>query len=397
MNYSLGMKKKITAFIAILSCLVLLSSTSVNAAAKAGAKCSKAGITSVVGNKTFTCIKSGKKTIWNKGVISKSFSEEEIAKLLPPTNFDNLFERRSAIPYTAWKSTAESMKNGTSTIKNFSVFLGPNTNSPKYKTPKIAYGLVSQAFYKYKTPENIVVIQYSKSDIGWAENKVREFVTESQYNELNRNEEGKLVSSNCQENDCYGAKQVSVRAKNGVAFVLQGVAYKSNNDPLAVARWELGQLDAHEFFHALQRSNIEEMQLKDWPTSWIVEGGAALVQNLVMSHNSYSEYMKWRKLDSKDFYGKNSAITTKFMESFLDLKNNKDYWRSVNNYYAYNLGSRIMEIFVALKGPGVLLDIHKETALNGYDAAFESIFGLPWSKASPIITATIVESFQTGE
>jgi hypothetical protein len=107
--------------------------------------------------------------------------------------------------------------------------------------------------------------------------------------------------------------------------------------------------------------------------------------------------MKWRKLDSRDLYGRNTTITTKFMESFLDLKSNKDYWRSVDNYYAYNLGSRIMEIFVALKGPGVLLDIHKETALNGFDAAFESIFGLPWSKASLIVTATIVESFQTGE
>lgn len=391
------MKRKFSALISALLCLILISSTSVNAATKAGAKCTKVGITTVVGNKTFTCIKLGKKRIWNNGVENKNSSEEIIAKALPPTSFDNLFERRNAIPYTAWKSTAESIKNGSSTIKNFSVFLGPKSTAPKYKTPKIAYGLVSQAFYKYKTPENIVVIQYSKSDISWAENKVKEFVTESEYNELNRNENGKLISSNCQENDCYGAKQVSVRGKNGTAFVLQGVAYQSNNDPLAVARWELGQLDAHEFFHALQRTNIEEIQITEWPTSWINEGGASLAQNLVMSHESYSEYMKWRKLDSRDLYGRNTTITTKFMESFLDLKNNKDYWRSVDNYYAYNLGSRIMEIFVALKGPGVLLDIHKETALNGFDAAFESIFGLPWSKASLIVTSTIVESFQTGE
>jgi hypothetical protein len=38
------------------------------APAKAGSKCAKAGQTQVVGNKKFTCIKSGSKLTWNKGV-----------------------------------------------------------------------------------------------------------------------------------------------------------------------------------------------------------------------------------------------------------------------------------------------------------------------------------------
>lgn len=38
------------------------------AATKAGASCSKAGKTSISGGKKYTCIKSGKKLIWNKGV-----------------------------------------------------------------------------------------------------------------------------------------------------------------------------------------------------------------------------------------------------------------------------------------------------------------------------------------
>jgi hypothetical protein len=61
-------------------CLALLAlimnltiPTPATAAAKPGAKCSKVGIESVVGSKTFTCIKSGKKLVWNKG-ITKSTS-----------------------------------------------------------------------------------------------------------------------------------------------------------------------------------------------------------------------------------------------------------------------------------------------------------------------------------
>ena len=42
--------------------------TTANAAAKAGAKCAKAGITEVVKDKSYTCVKAGKKLAWNKGI-----------------------------------------------------------------------------------------------------------------------------------------------------------------------------------------------------------------------------------------------------------------------------------------------------------------------------------------
>ena len=68
------MNKRLIAFLSILSLSLSLSLplTPVNAAVKAGAKCTKAGIKSVVGNKTYTCFKSGKKLVWNKGVGNSS-------------------------------------------------------------------------------------------------------------------------------------------------------------------------------------------------------------------------------------------------------------------------------------------------------------------------------------
>jgi M6 family metalloprotease-like protein len=77
-----------------------LTQTSIqtNATAKAGSTCSKAGITSVASGKTFTCIKSGKKLIWNKGVrtaatmpdpvisLASDFSSSSECKLRKPSN-----------------------------------------------------------------------------------------------------------------------------------------------------------------------------------------------------------------------------------------------------------------------------------------------------------------------
>jgi len=384
------MSKRLVAFLSILSLFLSSPFIPANAAAKAGAKCTKVGIKSVVKDKSYTCIKSGKKLVWNKGVIKS-------AKLISaaPTSFSNLYENRDGIAYAAWKSTAESIAVGKSNVSSLKIYIGPNTIAPKYKTPEIAIGLVSQAFSKYKTPENVHVIQYSVDDIKWADDKVKSIIDMNDYNNLNRQENGRLVDSNCGATDCYGAKQVSTNS--GIAFVLQGVPKASNYDPMVKARLELGQLDAHEFLHAMQRATITGQQTKEWAVVWIVEGGAELAQNLVMSHKSYDEYMKWRKLDSAQLYGKNTKITNEFLTTYLNAKYNSDYWKTVDSYYAYNLGSRVMEIFVALKGSGVMLDLYRESALQGFEPAFQSIFGLSWGEASPVIVKTIVELFQSGE
>ncbi len=409
-------------YVALTVALVMtLTSPLYAAAPKAGAKCTKKSATTTSGGKLFTCIQSGKKLIWNKGVAIKkpipvasptptpaptptplsaptpmaSPSPTPTPTFTAPKDFDDLYENRDSIAYTAWKLTADSIAQGKSNLKNVKVFIGPTTKEPGYKTPEIAYSLVSRAFSSYKTPEDVYLIQYSVEDIAWAEEKVKSIVDTNAYNELNRNENGRLISSNC-SNDCFGAKQVT--ANNGIAFILQGVPKGSNGDPMAVARWVLGHLDAHEFFHSMQRANgtPPRVEVKEWPTSWIIEGGASLVQNLAMSHASYTEYMKWRKTDAQNLYGSRSEVNAAFLEKFLDMKNNKDYWRGVDSYYAYNLGSRVMEVLVAIKGPGIVLDLHKQTASQGFEPAFQSLFGIEWSKASPIISKTILKMLSEG-
>jgi hypothetical protein len=194
----------------------------------------------------------------------------------------------------------------------------------------------------------------------------------------------------CGPTDCGGALQVGTNS--GTMFVLQGVS-KTIHDKSVIGH---DSLISHEFFHTLQRMTIKGKSMKEWPTSWIFEGSAQLAQNLAMSGNSYENYLAIRKSDSSNLYGKNSKIDKSFMTSYLDFDSNRDYFRSVDQYYAYNLGSRIMEILVALKGPGVLLDLYRETALKGFESGFESAMGVSWQIASPIINKTIVQQLQDG-
>ena len=90
------MNKRLIAFLSILSLFISLPAIPVNAAAKAGGACSKAGITAIAAGKTFTCVKSGKKFVWNKGVVApvrkpiispaSSLLDPNLCKLQKPTN-----------------------------------------------------------------------------------------------------------------------------------------------------------------------------------------------------------------------------------------------------------------------------------------------------------------------
>ena len=61
------MRKRLIALLVITPLLLSSQLPTSHAATKAGAKCLKVGVKSVVGAKTFTCIKSGTKLIWDKG------------------------------------------------------------------------------------------------------------------------------------------------------------------------------------------------------------------------------------------------------------------------------------------------------------------------------------------
>jgi len=54
-------------------------------AVKAGATCSKAGITSIASGKKFTCIKSGNKLVWNKGVVVSKIDPNSAPQVKIPT------------------------------------------------------------------------------------------------------------------------------------------------------------------------------------------------------------------------------------------------------------------------------------------------------------------------
>ena len=70
MLYRIAMRKALAGLVAILALSLITAQLSV-AAVTPGTKCSKAGATSSYNGKKYTCVKTGKKLVWNKGVAIK--------------------------------------------------------------------------------------------------------------------------------------------------------------------------------------------------------------------------------------------------------------------------------------------------------------------------------------
>jgi polyhydroxybutyrate depolymerase len=122
------MNKRLIAFLSILSLFLSLPFIPANAAAKAGAKCKKAGLTSVASGKTYTCIKSGKKFVWSNG--KQSLIDTNVG-----SSDDNLLYAgiKNAIPAKGWL-TSFPLATKDEPSRSYSIYI-PSTYTPENSSP----------------------------------------------------------------------------------------------------------------------------------------------------------------------------------------------------------------------------------------------------------------------
>lgn len=408
--------------LAIILCFLGLSlPTHSVAAAKAGSACPKIGKTAVIGGKKFTCVKSGKKSIWKKAVATKypgtgvKKTDEEksspsagtkwLAPSKMPSSFADLYENREGISYKALQVTAEIMAKNVAKVPPIEVLVGPST-TPWSSNHEEVVKLTSSAFSKLINPKKLYVVFHNFKDKSWAETKLKEILPADEYADWIRNDGG--VAGNCQDelSDCLGAK-IKTSRKNEMGFLLIGVSNQVGMLEINGSKYgnigveeqnKKGMLVAHELIHILQFGPIAIRSSQNLPPAWVREGTATLFQNIAVNSSSYQEYMNYRR-KSLGEYIERQGIQEDFVVNYLNQKNwIADPWRGGQSIdWQYQLGARVMEILVALKGPDSALEIYDLMSQNtGFEASFKLAFGISYEDAVPVIAKTLAANWKAG-
>jgi len=257
----------------------------VNAAAKAGAACSKAGKTSVVSRKTFTCVKSGKKLVWDKGVVTRPTpipmpipapTPTPKIEIVPamPTSFADLEERYKGIPDSVWADAEKLFAQPLSTSIKVDVEKGESTKI-LYSYSEIEYGIsrAQQLGGTFPKQSKFIVVAFNFTDRDWAKTRLSTIASPFTLNDTFSDQVSVACSSQVECDSAFG----NISLDSGL--IIQGVSGLPNSSNTRTTT--IRSHYAHETTHTIQKSIYKKYGLKRFSIPcWFSEGQPQVVDKL---------------------------------------------------------------------------------------------------------------------
>ena len=336
------------------------------AAVKAGAKCTKAGAFAIAGGKKFTCIKSGNKLVWNKGVAVKAAPKPDLNPVLKPvaptpsptptpavtptpspiatpsptpvvptlsmteklwskgaygifpiqsekypiptqvaTTWQNAYANRDGIPYQAWSAVSKNIASSPSKLGSIEILIGPNT-TPNFADIKLRLELVSKALPKAKNVSKARVFAFNFKDAEWADATFKQLYINESVAFKNRHKDAVTEICLKQREVCYQQAFVDSNL-DGVIFIGMtdlGSREQLNQIYSEYARAFEGVVIGHEYLHTIQRVVLGERWFQQAynPPSWFNEGMAVFMENAAANNSTFDAFMQFRSVESAIMY-----------------------------------------------------------------------------------------------
>jgi hypothetical protein len=361
-------------------------------APKTGATCSPLGKVQVVGTKKFTCVKSGKKLVWNKPVTVKKPTPSPTPTCTPVAkpSLESL-DAKAVYDFSRASVTESLVKNGTSAL-SVKYLVGANVSGDTVDSVKLdlqkAIDLWGTAF---ASTDRVTIIWYVQPDLDWAAATYR--------SESGNPVEWSSIKESCTLNFCGNA--TATIGRNGTFIFEQGMMLDRSGWNKATA--------GHEFTHLAQNklagSNVYSMPL------WLIEGSAQFYGEATGyfpadtsksirkgMHRQFASDA--RSLVSVNFQSKTlkEVLSSANPSNTVQLMNLIEVGArgSSSTALAYLLGSYASEVLVSVYGHDKFVELYKsfETS-SDWESNFQKVYGMPtttfYEKLTPYLAQVMDE------
>ena len=399
------MKRIVAALSVALFISVVISASSI-AAIKPGSACKKAGLISTENGRKFTCVKQGKKFVWDKGVVVKAAPAKVPAPVMTPTpnssptpsqsstpeppkpsssptfvepvraqSFDDVVQHSEGLTYWAWKLAQERKNNSGKVQVEFIIDVGPNTQL-NFPNPRQVLQETADFYSRFEQVKKFHAVFFNYADLNWA------IELDKKYSSNPRPDE---VRKSCSSEElCNGANAYVDGNLNGFTYITSSPKFASESVR------KNGVLESHEYFHTIQVLPLMAAQATGqktfWMPDWIREGSAEWLST-AMYFSDYSSLTMYQISRSEaDLYLKrySPADISKILST-----------NDGNGWLAYSVGGKAVEILVVLKGVDSILELYVEGSKGvPFEQAFEKIYGISWEKAKPILSVVISKKYR---
>jgi hypothetical protein len=417
------MKRVLTVVLSPILLLSLLSGVANAATPKAGATCSKAGTTATSNGFKYTCIKSGKKLVWDKGVkvVTPAATATPTPKMPVPVSlpvvqtgsitFANAVTNYAQIPQVAWQNVQDAIAANPDVNVPTTIHIGPNTDA---SLSAITTGLnrINKLFAGFTSVSKYYGIVYAAKDLKWAQNDaVTLFQTMGLKGSFAQLDVIKNQSSaGCEINgttvvECGGGMAWDLRNNNSTAggsyYGVQSGGYWTD------AQKNVGPMTQvnHEALHNYQiiqfsktpligNQNTSADAMHDATPWWFSEGQANGI-GISTFVDKYSDYLAVRQQTVVRNPGPNAKVPTTAdgFKSFL-MNAQKASPENPNWMLAYSIGYSAVETLIAIGGPRATLALYALGA-NGekWETAFKNVYGISWDQGATILSQILAAEY----
>ena len=400
-DYSFAMSKVRTSLLLaiVLTAAFLPAAQGAEAPPKAGAICKKANSKVTYQAKIFTCLKSGKKLKWNKGVAvamptPASPTATPTPTVAPAVSIDNLTV--DGVYNRSRQEIKNAIDGAVSFPSPFDFVISPNVDSWRVDILQSQYADGAKLWSQDFKPTKITILVYNFADKQWAETK---------YTEITGRPASNSQISGCQPTFCGNASATTFIDKAGkpALFIEQGNGFADQG------LWNRSSA-VHEYTHLYQNSFFDSF----WNTApyWLVEGSAQFYGEAASYvafdkdrstrsgiHTQYTrDFSAWI---TSNFPGKTVVEVLKENKAENTAKIMKAIETSPQNSgqvigMAYLMGSYAAEVLVAVYGHQKFNDFYKSFATStNYSSNFEKTFGITTNDFYLKLTPYLAEMART--